>query len=308
MSLYQLPPVIAGLKRCLQDDYIRASGNPLRRMNIIQEHARRFRLADADYRALAVEEARCAYQTDGGLPQGVYRNSQGDTFTVDDWGKVSGISNSAPPEPNSVWVPRFHRRTTGPVPAGYHFILGAWGWGELTPPPDSFLPYRTGTVPAGLEGARYLGAMPPMPQHLHSSTYVSCVPTDSVFAGQGSYLPAAATLQQPLAAAGSSLHPLALTVAERQRYLPFATANAQLYNVPVTAAPPGQQPPAFNAQVERGFEDGLQCSQQQCFSEQVGFEEPARQAPQLTDLEESVLDSIPLYPGYAPARGHRGLP
>ncbi|KAJ4990124.1 hypothetical protein SVAN01_04405 [Stagonosporopsis vannaccii] len=195
MSLNRLPPIITGLHSVLQDSYMRASGNPSRRMNIIQEHAQRFTLTDADYQALAVEEVRCAYQN--GLPQGEYRNGQGDMFTVDEWGKPSTISKSEPPEPNSIWIPKCHRRSTGPVPAGYHFILGSWGFGNPTPPPSSFLPCRASTVPVGLEGARYLGPMPPMPQHLQSCSYMPRVPTDAVSGGRGFYLATTTPVQQP---------------------------------------------------------------------------------------------------------------
>lgn len=238
MSLTDLPPVVASLKRCLRDDYAHASGNPLRRMKIFHELKERFAFNAADCQALAVEEVRYAYQN--ALPRGEYRNGQGDTFIVDDWGKPSKICKSSPPAPNSIWIPRYHRPILNLVPDGYHFILGVWSLGYPTPPSFGLTPYQNVTPPAVLEGATYLGPASSVPCHSHAQVYSSDVPAGTVFDGQGPYLSAAPALQQPSLVTESEQQPIYWTAENEQQHGFLPATDAQRYDSPATS-PPEQQ-------------------------------------------------------------------
>ncbi|KAJ8113393.1 hypothetical protein OPT61_g4464 [Boeremia exigua] len=179
MSLSELPPIVACQFTSLRDHYARASGNPQQRMSIITEFAQRFPLSEDDLLALAVEEAKLFYRWP--LPQGVYRNTKGQTFDIDDYGKLSKIKENETPAPNHVWVPAHHREATGPVPQDYLFIVGGWQMASFThfptTTPVQAIPAPVRAVPADLAGATLRGVMPPMPPQFQPVPQ-NCSPAD----------------------------------------------------------------------------------------------------------------------------------
>ena len=240
---FKYPPIIERQSGSEKDRYMRAS--PERRARMVADLEQQTRKAESSLVATATEELQYAFG--GRLPSGEYRNPRGDSYVVspNDWRPK--LHEKAPVVLNHRWVPMelpwLMTRPSG-VPPKYRFLPGDWA-------PEMPIAYPFAALigaqqqhqpPPGLEGARFIGILSPMPQQYQSvpADWLSQQPSWSASAAYGGQHNNFAALQQPTVAASSQHQPpLCVAHTEEQPSLISADFDKQ---VPLPATDEGQQP------------------------------------------------------------------